>query len=103
MTLDEVRALALAMPDAIESSHHGHPDFRVGKRIFATLQPERNRSALRLPLPYAENLESEDPMRFKVVSRKGSNGWLIVDLAQISKADFMPLIELAYGFLAHRS
>jgi hypothetical protein len=31
------RRLALGFPDAEESSHMGHPDFRVGGRIFATL------------------------------------------------------------------
>jgi hypothetical protein len=25
------------MPGAIEASHMGHPDFRVGKKVFATL------------------------------------------------------------------
>jgi hypothetical protein len=31
------RRLALGLRDAIEQAHHGHPDFRVGGRIFATL------------------------------------------------------------------
>lgn len=37
MTPDGFRNLALDMPEAIESSHMGHPDFRVGGKIFATL------------------------------------------------------------------
>jgi hypothetical protein len=37
MTADEFRAIALSLPDTIESSHMNHPDFRVGGRIFATL------------------------------------------------------------------
>ena len=37
MTADGFRRLALALPEAIESAHMGHPDFRVGGRIFATL------------------------------------------------------------------
>jgi hypothetical protein len=31
------RRLALALPDAVESSHMGEPDFRINDRIFATL------------------------------------------------------------------
>jgi YjbR protein len=31
------RRIALALTGAIEAAHHGHPDFRVGGRIFATL------------------------------------------------------------------
>lgn len=37
MTADEFRAIALRLPEAVESEHMGHPDFRVGKKIFATL------------------------------------------------------------------
>jgi hypothetical protein len=31
------RRIALGLKDAVELAHHGHPDFRVGGRIFATL------------------------------------------------------------------
>ena len=37
MTVEAYRAIALAQPEAIESSHMNHPDFRVRKKIFATI------------------------------------------------------------------
>jgi hypothetical protein len=37
MTVEEFRQLALELPEAIESEHHDHPDFRVRKKVFATL------------------------------------------------------------------
>lgn len=37
MTADEFRELALELPEAVESSHMDHPDFRVKGKIFATL------------------------------------------------------------------
>jgi hypothetical protein len=37
VTVDEARALALALPDVVEQDHHGRPSFRVGGKIFATL------------------------------------------------------------------
>ncbi|MES1150029.1 MAG: MmcQ/YjbR family DNA-binding protein [Bradyrhizobium guangdongense] len=37
MTIGRFRRIALALPDAVEGSHHGKADFRVGKRVFATL------------------------------------------------------------------
>lgn len=37
MTPDAFRKLALGLPEVVESSHMNHPDFRVGKRVFATL------------------------------------------------------------------
>jgi hypothetical protein len=36
----EARALALALPEAVELDHHGRPSFRVGGKIFATLWDE---------------------------------------------------------------
>ena len=37
MTADDFRKLALSFPEAVESAHMHHPDFRVGGKIFATL------------------------------------------------------------------
>lgn len=33
---DRARALALALPQAVEEDHHGRPSFRVSGKIFAT-------------------------------------------------------------------
>jgi hypothetical protein len=49
MTSNEFRELALSFPEAIESAHMHHPDFRVGGRIFATLgYPNENSAMVRL-------------------------------------------------------
>ena len=37
MTADEFRDIALSLPETEEKSHMDHPDFRVGGKIFATL------------------------------------------------------------------
>ncbi|MEA3038553.1 MAG: hypothetical protein QOE79_1066 [Sphingomonadales bacterium] len=36
-THDDFRRIALALPEVEERSHVGHPDFRVGGKVFATL------------------------------------------------------------------
>ncbi|MGA2232326.1 MAG: MmcQ/YjbR family DNA-binding protein [Tepidisphaeraceae bacterium] len=49
MTPAQFRSLALKMPGAIESSHGGHPDFRAGKKVFATLgYPDKNWAMVKL-------------------------------------------------------
>jgi hypothetical protein len=48
MTIEDYRRLALSLPEAIESSHTGHPDFRAGGRIFATLWPSESRGVVML-------------------------------------------------------
>lgn len=37
MTAGDFRDLALELPEAVQDEHMGHPDFRVRKKIFATL------------------------------------------------------------------
>ncbi len=41
MTANEFRRMALSLPEAVEAAHMGHPDFRVGGKIFATLSHPR--------------------------------------------------------------
>jgi hypothetical protein len=49
MTPNEFRELALSFPEAIESAHMRHPDFRVGGKIFATLgYPDENSAMVKL-------------------------------------------------------
>jgi hypothetical protein len=40
LSADDVRALALGLPGAVEQDHHGRPSFRVQGKIFATLWSE---------------------------------------------------------------
>ena len=46
MSADDARALALALPGAVEQDHHGRPSFRAGGRIFATLWTERQMNVM---------------------------------------------------------
>ncbi|MFA6956989.1 MAG: MmcQ/YjbR family DNA-binding protein [Thermoanaerobaculia bacterium] len=48
MTDSDFRKLALSFPQAEEESHMGHPDFRVGGKIFATLGHKRGLAVVML-------------------------------------------------------
>lgn len=37
VTAQRFRQIALALDGAVEGAHMGHPDFRIDKRIFASL------------------------------------------------------------------
>jgi hypothetical protein len=66
------RRLALSLPDAVESAHMGHPDFRVHGRIFATLSgQERGRGVLKLTTAQQAAFVSELPEIFEPVE----GGW----------------------------
>ena len=57
MTAAEFRHIALSMPEASESAHMNHPDFRVDGKIFATLgYPDKNHGMVILPPEEQEQL-----------------------------------------------
>jgi hypothetical protein len=48
LTAEDFRRIALAMPDAVEGAHMGHPDFRANGRIFATLHADHQWGKVKL-------------------------------------------------------
>ena len=64
MRAQEFRRIALAMTDAIEGSHMGHPDFRVNGRIFATLHPDNKFGMVKLPPDEQQRFVDENPGAF---------------------------------------
>jgi hypothetical protein len=72
MTANAFRRLALLLPEATEGSHMGHPDFRVGGKIFATLAaPDPRFAMVSLTPDQQEAFVSAEPAVFVPV--KG--GW----------------------------
>lgn len=72
MTANDFRRLALSFPETAESAHMGHPDFRVGGKIFATLShPDEGWGMVKLTSEQQEELVRTEPAMFVPV--KG--GW----------------------------
>ena len=72
MTPNDFRKLALSFPEAIESAHMHHPDFRVGGKIFATLgYPDEDSATVKLTKDTQAEFVRNNPDVFKPV--KG--GW----------------------------
>jgi hypothetical protein len=59
MSASRFRRTALALSDAVESAHQGKADFRVGKRIFATLgHPDENWGTVKLTATRKRRVDS---------------------------------------------
>src|SRR4249919_3673777 len=82
MTPNEFRELALSFPEAIESAHMHHPDFRVGGRIFATLGYPNEKSAMvKLSSDQQKEFVGSHPGVFQPAKGAwGRQGSTIVDL-----------------------
>jgi hypothetical protein len=57
----DIRAMALALPGAVEADHHGSPSFRRAEKIFCTLRGDGQRMMVKLDLEDQHNLcDGED-------------------------------------------
>src|SRR5579871_2624447 len=101
MTRDEVRRLALALPEVEEAGHHGIPSFRVGGKIFCTLHVEHPRVMVKLAPEDQHNLAEAHPGLVGAVpgywGRKGST---FVSLEGSDEALMRLLLDLAWRNIA---
>jgi hypothetical protein len=98
MTAAEFRRIALSLPDAVEASHMGHPDFRVGGKIFATLgYPSAGYGVVMLS-PQDQDLMVRDfPKNFAPVRGSwGASGSTTVLLRGASKRAVTTALESAW-------
>ncbi len=95
-TSDDVRALALALPGAVESAHMGQPDFRVRDRIFASLPHDGATVSLKISGPDLEALVAADPVTYRAV---WGGRWLSVALATVPRKALAALIADAHAAL----
>jgi hypothetical protein len=74
MSSSRFRLIALSLPGVIEGSHHGHADFRAGKRIFATLgYPDQDWGTLILTVEQQSVLVEAEPDIFRPVPADGAS------------------------------
>jgi len=71
---ERARAIALAMPEADEQDHRGHPSFRVRGKIFGTLWPAEHRAVLKLPLDIQAGLVGGEPTAFSLNAWSNGHG-----------------------------
>ncbi|MEO1612942.1 MAG: MmcQ/YjbR family DNA-binding protein [Pseudomonadota bacterium] len=101
MTPEEFRALALSMPEAVESGHMGKADFRVRKKIFATLDEAADEAAgvgtLKLDAGLQEAMrERLGAPVYAANGAWGRNGWTKLAIAALSPDEVAPWMREAW-------
>ena len=104
MTRTEFRRMARRLPDAIEAAHMGHPDFRVGDKIFATLgYPSIAFAMVQLTPEQQELFVRTEPNTFTPVPGGwGKKGATHVLLKTAKKAAVREALQVAYTNRAPR-
>ena len=105
MSASRFRRTALALSDAVESAHHGKADFRVGKRIFATLgHPDQNWGTLKLTAEQQSMLVEAEPDIFRPVPGGwGKQGYTNVRLAKADATTLKSALAMAWANVAPKA
>ena len=105
MSASRFRRAALALPGAVEGAHQRTADFRVGKRIFATLgYPDDAWGTLKLTPDQQSMLVEAEPEIFRPVPGGwGKQGYTNVLLAKADATTLKSALGMAWKNVAPKT
>ena len=105
MTAEDFRQIALSLPEAVESAHMNHPDFRVGKKIFATLgYPSKDWACVTLTPADQLFFTKEHPGMFATVKGGwGRGGATQVNIKKVTQTAARQALEAAWKKIAPKT
>jgi hypothetical protein len=105
MSVSHFRRTALALPGAVEGAHQRTADFRVGKRIFATLgYPNDDWGVVKLTREQQSMLVEAEPEIFRPVPGGwGKQGYTNVLLAKADATTLKSALAMAWRNVAPKS
>jgi len=104
MTGDDIRALALSLPEAAEQPHFEKTSFRVRGKIFATLTPDGEQLWLKLLPQIKEALRQSDPDAILPLPGAWDRGGsTLIAIRRMEAAKLADLIRLAWRQVAPKT
>lgn len=80
---EDVRRIALSLPDTAEKTAWNMPTFRVAGKMFATLPEDETSMAVRCPKEERDELVLAEPGKFWVADHEAQFAWIRVRLATL--------------------
>ncbi|MEU6845792.1 MmcQ/YjbR family DNA-binding protein [Streptomyces sp. NPDC046716] len=84
---EDVRTIALSLPDTTEKTAWSMPTFRVAGKMFATMPEEETSIAVRCPKVERDELVRAEPDKFWVADHEAFSAWVRVRLAALDDTD----------------
>ena len=100
---DDVRALALALPEAIEQETWGHPTFRVRKKMFGTLATDGSTATMKASKEEQAALVQTDPETFFIPAYVGQHGWVGFHVSLVDPVELAELVTEAWRMTAPKT
>jgi predicted DNA-binding protein (MmcQ/YjbR family) len=97
VTSTEVVKWAKELDDVVQQPHFEKASFRVRKKIFATLDIDKNLMVIKLNEVDQSVFSSHDPqVIYPVPNKWGKQGWTCVDLKKVKKSICRDALQTAY-------
>jgi hypothetical protein len=99
VTIDEVRAIASALPRSSEGLVRGQVKFRIGRIVWLALSRDGSTMGFAFPKELRNALVDSDPEKFSLPSKSDLRyHWVHVLLAAIDAVELRELVEDAWAF-----
>lgn len=99
-TGEDLRRLALALPEAVETITWGEPHFRIRDKIFTGLGMREGRAVTSVKLEKAHaEMRLLDP-RFRPAPYVGRYGWVEFALQDVTPGELEALLQESYQLVA---
>jgi hypothetical protein len=100
ITLDQVRRVALSLPEAEEGTSYGTPAFKVRGKLFARLRSEDDLLVVKIDRDERAALITSAPDVYSVTDHYRNHPWILVSLANVTIADLEERVTEAWRMTA---
>jgi predicted DNA-binding protein (MmcQ/YjbR family) len=98
VTIELCRVVALSFPETSEQPHFEKTSFRVGKKIFATLDIPNNQACVKLSdIDQDVFCAFDKTIIYPVNNKWGKQGWTLVELNKVPKDMLVDILTTAYN------
>jgi hypothetical protein len=98
---NELKNVALQLPEVIEAPHFDKTSFRVNNKIFLTYDAHTHTANIKLsPIQQSVYCEIDEKVIYPVPNKWGQQGWTILNLSLINERLLKEAIQTAYCEIA---
>ena len=100
VTIDEIRAVVLALPRTTEGFVRGQVKFRIGRIVYLAISRDGSTMGFAFPKEWRAALVEAEPEKFSLPSQSDLRyHWVHVDLTAIDADEMRDLVEDAWAFV----
>ena len=99
-TADDVRALALSLPDTVEKSSYGTPGYRVKDKLFARIHQDGRSLVLRGDREQRAAMHAAEPSKFYWTPHYENYDAFLVGLAEVDRDELASLLGISWFYMA---